>query len=425
MKYFDDSWDFKKAETKEYTHCFHNYPAMMIPQIARRLLMQFGYNARLLFDPYCGSGTSLVEATLKGVEAIGTELNPLARLIATTKTTSLDKQILDSCLKKFNNYLFVLMFKPYKMNPKLPHFQNIDYWFASDIQKKLATIKQYIDEQIEDINIQNFFKVAFSEVIRESSWIRKGEFKLSRMTVAQRKYFQPDIFGLMQLKLARNRQGLLAYSRQCHAKGQVFSFNTVTQVPKHLVNNIDIVITSPPYGDSRTTVAYGQFSRLSSQWLGFNQANQVDNLLMGGKLNNSSAPLKFECAMLNESIAKIAEKDQKRVKEVIAFYADYEKSIENVAKTIKEGGYVCYVVGNRRVKGVDLPTDELTKTAFERNGFKHIETIIRNIPNKRMPSKNSPSNVAGKIDKTMTKEYIVVLQKLGNEVTALYFAPRR
>ena len=160
MKYFDDSWDFKKAETKEYTHCFHNYPAMMIPQIARRLLMQFGYNARLLFDPYCGSGTSLVEATLKGVEAIGTELNPLARLIATTKTTSLDKPILDTCLKKFNNYLFMLMFKPYKMNPKLPHFQNIDYWFASDIQKKLATIKQYIDEQIEDINIQNFFKVA-------------------------------------------------------------------------------------------------------------------------------------------------------------------------------------------------------------------------------------------------------------------------
>lgn len=45
------------------------------------------------------------------------------------------------------------------------------------------------------------------------------------------------------------------------------------------------------------------------------------------------------------------------------------------------------------------------------NGFKHIETIIRNIPNKRMPSKNCPTNIKGKKSTTMLNEYIVVLQK--------------
>ena len=56
----DTSWDFKTANTKDYTHCFHGYPAMMIPQIARRLIGIYGQNAHNLLDPYCGTGTSLV-----------------------------------------------------------------------------------------------------------------------------------------------------------------------------------------------------------------------------------------------------------------------------------------------------------------------------------------------------------------------------
>ena len=37
-KYVDTTWNFKTANTKEYTHCYHNYPAMMISQIANRLI---------------------------------------------------------------------------------------------------------------------------------------------------------------------------------------------------------------------------------------------------------------------------------------------------------------------------------------------------------------------------------------------------
>ena len=38
---------------------------MMIPQVARRLIDKYGKKSKLLFDPYCGTGTSLVEANLK------------------------------------------------------------------------------------------------------------------------------------------------------------------------------------------------------------------------------------------------------------------------------------------------------------------------------------------------------------------------
>ncbi|MHC1573854.1 MAG: DNA methyltransferase, partial [Candidatus Syntropharchaeales archaeon] len=66
-KYRDNTWDFQTANTKQYTHCFHPYPAMMIPQVAGRILDEFGKNNSLLFDPYCGTGTSLVEANLRGI----------------------------------------------------------------------------------------------------------------------------------------------------------------------------------------------------------------------------------------------------------------------------------------------------------------------------------------------------------------------
>ena len=173
---------------------------------------------------------------------------------------------------------------------------------------------------------------------------------------------------------------------------------------------MDLVITSPPYGDSRTTVAYGQFSRLSNQWIGVDEANQIDKKLMGG--DTKKRIKKFGIDIVDSIIAEILKLDEKRGREVYSFYDDYYKSIKNVASLIKKNGFVCYVVGNRKVKGFTLPTDEITRSFFENNGFSHIETIIRNIPNKRMPKRNSPTNQVGITDNTMNYEYIVIMEKI-------------
>ena len=88
-------WDFRGADTKQFTHCFHIYPAMMIPQIARELILRYGVDGGLLFDPYCGTGTSLVESRLAGMNAIGTDINPTARMIAKSKILDYDLETLD------------------------------------------------------------------------------------------------------------------------------------------------------------------------------------------------------------------------------------------------------------------------------------------------------------------------------------------
>jgi len=402
----DSTWDFRTVDTKLDTHCYHNYPAMMIPQIANRLIVSYGAKARTLFDPYCGTGTSLVEATLKNINAYGTDLNPLARLIAETKTSKIELQILDLYLKEFNDFIFAINFGINKLNLISPNFKNIDFWFKPGTKNDLTTVKYFIDD-IKDEKIKNFFLVAFSETVRESSLTRNSEFKLYRMSEIDN--FNPDVFGIITSKLARNRKGLKSYSekvKNTSAEAKIYSFNTSNNIEE--IEDIDIVVTSPPYGDSRTTVAYGQFSRLSNQWLAIEDADKIDSQLMGGKAKEID---EIGLDIIDKTVKKVANIDEKRAKEVYSFYYDYSKSIANVATVIKNNGYACYVVGNRKVKDIILPTDAITKSLFEEYGFKHKNTFIRNIPNKRMPSKNSPTNKVGKKSTTMNHEYIVVMQR--------------
>ena len=248
------------------------------------------------------------------------------------------------------------------------------------------------------------------------SWTKNSEFKLVRMTPERIEDHDPDVFSTMVDVLNDNRR---AFASLHHALGDgpaipsVYGFNSVVGIPQEIIapGSVDIVVTSPPYGDSKTTVAYGQFSRLSSQWLGYDNANQVDNSLMGG--SKLADDVRFGFEELDDVIDEIADVDPRRAGEVASFFVDYRNSIRNVAGVVSPGGFACYVVGNRTVKGYQIPTAESTAAFFEMNGFEHVDTFHRNIPNKRMPSMNSPTNVPGKLGKTMKSEFIVVSRKMG------------
>jgi tRNA G10 N-methylase Trm11 len=198
----------------------------------------------------------------------------------------------------------------------------------------------------------------------------------------------------------------------------ICGFNTVEGIPEDITskNCIDLVVTSPPYGDSHTTVAYGQYSRLSAAWLGLEEPERIDRKLMGGQIIKKISV--FPSEELNKTISLIGQKDHKRAIEVASFYLDLQQSINNVAKVIKSGGYACYVVENRKVKGNVLPTDITIRDFFSSVGYEYITTHKRCIPNKRMPLRNSPTNATGVLDDTMTREYIVVMRRQPRYIVA-------
>lgn len=412
----NQDWTFNGASTRQLTHCYHDYPARMIPQIAGKLLDMFAFlDATVLFDPYCGTGTSLVEGLVRGINVVGTDLNPLARLIARAKTATPDLGEIDHQITKFNRLGLETKQKRLAEAPEIPGISRLEFWFKPNVIVGLRRIKRYIDE-ISDDAIRQFFQVAFSETVRESSNTRNEEFKLYRYDAARLEKFNPDVFEIMASKLKRNRSGVSKFLAIMQnfirpPVANVYGFNTVRGIPFDIIaaESVDIVITSPPYGDSHTTVAYGQYSRLSAAWLGLEEPDKIDNKLMGGKVTKRIPD--FECEPLDSALQAIHLMDDKRAHEVAAFYSDLADSIAHVSQVLKPGGYACYVVGNRKVKGNVLPTDSAVRCFFEKHHFEYIDTFRRSIPNKRMPLRNSPTNAPGMVDNTMAQEFIVVMRR--------------
>ncbi len=161
------------------------------------------------------------------------------------------------------------------------------------------------------------------------------------------------------------------------------------------------------YGDSKTTVAYGQFSTFINEWLGFKDARKLDTKLLGGLRSK----ILYTKGDVGDVIQEIAKLDLKRALEVSSFYYDLEASIKNILPFLAKQALIFFVVGNRRVKNIVLPTNRFIVEVLCMNGCRHISTIDRKISNKSMPLRNSPTNNAGIKVKTMDTEKIIVCRK--------------
>lgn len=454
-----DYWDFKNTDTKELTHGLHKYPATIIHSIPRNIIsiVKKYQNIETLLDPFMGSGTVLVEGKLAGLkEVYGTDLNPLAVLLSKVKTKILDKEELDKTVEKFIDRL-EKSYQDYKellddiypyieekglditakdgwgcnaynilkdyFNIKgfsldIPNFVNIGYWYKPHVIIELQIIKDCI-MKIEDKDFRNFFLVCFSETARYVSNTRNSEFKMFRINKSKIKDYNPNVKSQFYMVLNRNVKKMNDFydrcnNNTCNVKIAFEDARKLNSVPD---NSIDIVITSPPYGDSRTTVAYGEFSRFSLWWLDLSgyisneNINQIDNNLLGGKLEKDDFIYDLPSTTLKEILLEIKEKDSKRAKEVYKFYKDLDLCIKNISQKSKVNSYQFWVVGNRTVKGIKLPTNIIISELATQYNLVEVYSMMRNILNKSMPTKTSPTNEIGKTVSTINDEHILVFRK--------------
>ena len=410
VRKIDYSWDYRGEKTKSYTHGIHTYPAMFIPQVARRLLETHTKEGDTICDIFCGSGTALVESKLLGRNAYGIDLNPLAIFLAKAKTTPINPQ-------KLRKEYFALLARVEKMKEskiQRPDFKNVDFWFKDKVIIKLARLKKAIHE-IKDEAIRNFLITAFSETVRYSSNTKNGEFKLVRMKGEKLEKHNPDVLGIFRNRAEKNIAGITDFYKDIKNDSWTkIIYGDSSRDNGIKANSVDCVITSPPYGDSRTTVAYGQFSRLSAQWSDVfenpNDASGVDNALLGGRASKTLTHT-LSSDYLKESLEKIVKQDDARARDVLSFYLGLNECLKQAYRMLKSRKYLCLVVGNRLVKQVRIPTDFIIAELGEKIGFTCEDIIVRNIPGKRMPMKNSPTNIVGELEETMNKESIVVLRK--------------
>lgn len=397
------NYDFKGQSYADTFPNLHRYPAAMPPQIGIAILQEFGIHQGTMLDPYCGSGSSFIAGLMCGLKHFaGYDLNPLAVLITRAKYTWLDKRDIAQARQMLKQRVRTYLAHP-PANLADIRLHNANYWFAGDVLAALQIIYHALRE-LPDEAIQTLFLVPFSEILRACSYTRSSEFKLYRLAPKDIASFNVDpvysYFQKLDWVIAAYESYYLPYLQDIQLQLKLETFRTSKA-------KYDVVLTSPPYGDSQTTVAYGQFSVFINEWLGISHARQIDKLLMGGK----KADELYQDGVLVSPIARIASVSFQRALQVSAFYKDLATSINEVARAITPGGFAIYLVGNRTVKGVQLPTDQFIAEQFERHGFKHCVTYERALSNKVMPNRNSPSNQIGITAPTMSKEYLVVCQK--------------
>jgi len=404
-----EDWDYATADTKSHTHCYHIYPAMMIPQVARRLIRLYGRPEGTLLDPFCGSGTSLVEARLAGMHAVGIDLNPFAVFLARAKTTCFDLGAVVQDANALRQGVEHLLKQGVSIEP--PRFFNIDYWFKPEARTDLALLKHAIYTYTAP-STRDFFLVAFAATVRESSNTRRDEYKLYRIPTSELLHYRPQVFPTFWERVGRNLRGLAEFLAECVQRTWVHVIEGDTRLKIPLEDNtVDLIVTSPPYGDSQTTVAYGQFSRLLLQWLGFEDkiAKSIDRRTLGGQ--KRAARVVYHSPTLNQTLDTIHAHHPNRAAQVKQFYDDFSECFLEITRVAKPESYACFVVGNRTVKGVRIPTDLILIEIASCFGWKHFTTYHRRIPNKRMPLRNSPSNKLGELCETMTQEHIVILRR--------------
>lgn len=198
--------------------------------------------------------------------------------------------------------------------------------------------------------------VAFSESIRLVSNRRNGEFKMFRMPPKKVAAFSPSVIGEFSKILSRNIEKMGNFYAACSNTSRVtIHRDNATELKSIPDDMFDLVITSPPYGDSRTTVAYGEYSRLSLQWLGLGHLTEkeilgIDRSLMGGKKYRKGFASHLHSPTLQNSLEQISVIDLERAGDVYSFYEDLDASIRAVSEKTKAGGYQFWVVGNRTVK---------------------------------------------------------------------------
>ncbi|MCQ4921508.1 DNA methyltransferase [Tissierella carlieri] len=433
-------WDFKDDYKKEHIHNIFTYPATMVPKMQSEILdiiSSIDDDINNILDPFMGSGTILVEGMLRGLNIYGIDINPLAYLITSVKINPVSIELLKSKTKD----LFIRIDSNNTCD--IHSFNNINKWFKSDIINDLSIIRSAITHE-ENVSIRNIFWVAFAEIVRMSSNSRKSTFKLHIKNAEDIKKFNYkaidsfknqmlDTIGSMELFLDLNRPNFTFTKKSVCYNGKQKIYYGDTNIflndgRRFKRNSIDLIITSPPYGDNHTTVTYGQYSYLPLSWINFKDINKdvnseiiqtqttIDKVSLGG-INYTcqeiemSNILDHSDTLSNIYYKIINDNEYDKARKVASFYLDFFKSLSSMSKILKPNKYAIFTIGNRRVNNELIEFNKILDELSKSTNMVLIYDFRRNILNKRMANKISRSK-CNKPIKSMKEENVLIFRKI-------------
>jgi hypothetical protein len=425
----EDFWSLKDRDRRDSAHCIFQYPAMMVPLVQRRLLasiLEAQPSIQSIYDPFVGSGTSLVSGMHFGLDVYGNDINPLAVLISRVRTARQAEFTIGAIVTQIAREATLDRRDDVECD-----LRNREKWFQLTVSIELSRLRRAIRRQ-SNLWVRRFLWVTLAETVRLTSNDRTSTYKLHARPVADsaKRTLSPvavflemgtinaESFSEFRSELRRRsrvRSGTYA------GNSEVNIGDTRDTSDKFGAKSFDLIMTSPPYGDNLTTVTYGQHSYLPLHWIDYEDidpeadretlrtTHEIDRRSLGGTQHEKSwteeSLLASSPALKNFADNLPATPSDGR-KRLLRFYGDFAASLVSIASAAKPNAYMVWTVGNRNIGGKQVPTNIVLQELLEEQGCSVLKTLTRTIHHKRMPDRNASSA-------TMREEKILLVRKLG------------
>lgn len=346
-----------------------------------------------VFDPFSGSGTTLLAARQNNLKSFGIDVNPISILVSKVENdryTKIDIKVIEEEIEKL-----ILISKSNKIHTT--PFELSEKVFNSDILQSLLQIKYYI-KKIEVGKIQNLFFVAWLSIIEKVSNIKKEgngiKYKNRKRTkngyiniekeVWEKQNFPENKWTFIKSKLTdhlkvmlddiKNNYGNDKYTPNIY-QSSCLDFN------KLFGDDIQFTFYSPPYCNC---FDYFEIHKVEL-WLGDFVKNKKEfkSLRNTGFRSNTNSLNHKPIIYNNENIENlIYHFDRNRlwnlkIPQVIrGYFDDTYTLLEKLFSQTQRGGYVGIVVGNSAYSGVIIPTDLIVADIAKDVGFEVDKIFI-------------------------------------------------
>ena len=347
----------------------------------------------LVYDPFNGSGTTMLTAAYSGYRCIAAEINPFMQFVAYVKVNTVKAIIADkdklARLTEAKARFATFSDSNYGKVPISEHINDCfihDGFFAPMALEKIAFIKSII-ATVKDADIQDTLKLCLASILVEvSTMIRAAD--LRKRTPSEIHFCEEKVISLFNEKLASIVHDIGTLESVMIADARIISNNAKALAPEW-EDTVDVIITSPPYINGTN---YFRNTKIELWILDFiskpDDLRKYRSKAITAGINNVSkdidTPLSFPFVEKYAKLVSAIAPDKRIPTMIRAYFSDMSVVFSNFSSMLKPGGKLYFDIGDSEYYGVHIPVDEIIERIASDRGFLLRQSLVtRNRKSKR------------------------------------------
>lgn len=348
-------WCFGTRTKPHPVDALHPYPAKFITAIPESLIATLPLpEGTRIFDPFCGSGTTLTAAQRAGIPSVGVDLNPIGCLISSVRTSALHVD-----LKGIGEE--VIRCAKAKRTMRRSDIPNVDHWFQRDVQDAIAALIPCI-ASVGSAPAREVLRLALSSILVRVS----NQESDTRYAAVQKNVSKQVVFDRFSKAVGSIERALQARTWEL-TKTQVIEGDTLTLTPDRIGRDIGLIITSPPYPNA---YEYWLYHKYRMWWLGFD-ALSVKEREIGARAHF------FKRNHHTEE----------------NFWEQMRKTVELMDHVLVRSGFACFVIGRSKIHGRLVDNSAIIRQVGVERGWNLVTSIERAISSNRKSFNLTHANI--------------------------------